>query len=72
MLNLVPQATWELFQPKLGKQKIKALLNQKKNKKRNDRKATTLEKETKIYINPQLSQSETTVIQPLFTPRVLM
>lgn len=30
MLNLVPQATWELFQPKLGKQKIKALLNQKK------------------------------------------
>lgn len=69
MLNLVPQATWELFQPKLGKQKIKALLNQKK---RNDRKATTLEKETKIYINPQLSQSESTVIQPLFTPRVLM
>lgn len=69
MLNLVPQATWELFQPKLGKQKIKALLNQKK---RNDRKATTLEKEIKIYINPQLSQSESTVIQPLFTPRVLM
>lgn len=69
MLNLVPQATWELFQPKLGKQKIKALLNQKK---RNDIKPTTLEKEIKIYINPQLSQSESTVIQPLFTPRVLM
>lgn len=69
MLNLVPQATWELFQPKLGKQKIKALLNQKK---KNDIKPTTLEKEIKIYINPQLSQSESTVIQPLFTPRVLM
>lgn len=34
MLNLVPQATWELFQPKLGKQKIKALLNLKQKKKR--------------------------------------
>lgn len=34
MLNLVPQATWELFQPKLGKQKIKALLNLKQNKKK--------------------------------------
>lgn len=49
MLNLVPQATWELFQPKLGKQKIKALLNQKQKKKT---KSTTLERETKIYINP--------------------
>lgn len=34
MLNLVPQATWELFQPKLGKQKIKALLNLKQKKKK--------------------------------------
>lgn len=49
MLNLVPQATWELFQPKLGKQKIKALLNLKQKKKK---KSTTLERETKIYINP--------------------
>lgn len=70
MLNLVPQATWELFQPKLGKQMIKALT--KKKKKEIIEKATTLEKETKIYINPQLSQSESTVIQPLFIPRVLM
>lgn len=51
MLNLVPQATWELFQPKLGKQKIKALLNLKRKKKKIE-KSTTFERETKIYINP--------------------
>lgn len=55
---------------KVRQAKDKSLTKPKK--KRNDRKATTLEKEIKIYINPQLSQSESTVIQPLFTPRVLM
>lgn len=56
---------------KVRQAKDKSLTKPKK-KKRNDRKSTILEKETKIYINPQLSQSESTVIQPLFTPRVLM
>lgn len=50
MLNLVPQATWELFQPKLGKQKIKALLNQKKKKKDMIEKQQLLKKKPKFIL----------------------